>query len=252
MRLLWNKHNPGSPILTNTPKDIHTRLDNRLSDKCNKESCWFKQDFMKKNTDNVMKKYTFAPDAPSSWKKNKWEWLSSIEIEDIMKQYEHTYPCFSFLGPSPIDFDKKLSYNECVWDELCKFDLKHFIDKKKKKIGIAFNLDPHHKDGSHWVGMFVNIPKGMIYYFDSNGEKLPRKINKLVKRIIEQGKSLGIDFKLEQNNPVSHQRRDSECGIYVLYFLVEMIKDKPFQHFKNKKLRIKDKFMNSLRRKWFN
>jgi len=252
MKLLWNKHNPDRPILTNTPQDIHSRLDMQLSDKCDTESCWYKQSFMKKHADKVMKKNTFAPEAPKSWKKNKWEWLSSIEIEDIMKQYEHTYPCFTFVGPSPIDFDEKLSYNECVWDELCKFEVKKFIDKKKKKIGMAFNLDPHDKDGSHWVGMFVNIPKAKIYYFDSNGIKMPRKIKKLVDRIIEQGKGLGINFELEQNAPVSHQRRDSECGIYVIYFLVEMIKDKPFKHFKNKKVPIKDKFMNSLRRKWFN
>ena len=252
MKLLWNKHHPERPILTNTPQDIHLRLGHRLSRNCNTESCWQEQDFMKKNVDNIMKNHTFAPKAPPSWKKNKWEWLSSIEIDEIMKQYEHTYPCFKFIGPSPIDFDKKLSYNECVWDELCKFDIKQFIKDKKKKIGMAFNLDPHDKEGSHWVGMFVNIPKAKIYYFDSNGIKMPRKINKLVKRIIKQGNSLGIEFQVEQNYPVSHQRRDSECGIYVLYFLVEMIKDKPFRHFKNKKLRIKDKFMNRLRRRWFN
>ena len=71
MKLLWNKQNPDRPILTNTPQDIHARLDKYLSDKCDKESCWYKQDFMKKYADKVMKKNTFAPDAPDSWSKNK-------------------------------------------------------------------------------------------------------------------------------------------------------------------------------------
>ena len=28
---------------------------------------------------------------------------------------------FLFLGPSPVDYDEKLLYNECVWEDLCKF-----------------------------------------------------------------------------------------------------------------------------------
>ena len=44
-----------------------------------------------------------------------------------MKQYENTYKCFEFIGPSPIDYDQHLSYGECVWEELCKFSLKENI-----------------------------------------------------------------------------------------------------------------------------
>ena len=252
MKLRWNKEHPDAPIVTNDPRDIHARLKDRLSDSCTKESCWMKQDFLRGSVDSDMKDNTFAPPAPDSWEGDPWEWLSSVELEDIMKQYEHKYPCFSFIGPTPVDFDEKLSYGECVWDELCKFNLKSYIDNKKKKIGIIFNLDPHHKGGSHWVAMFVDIPKRKIHYFDSNGDHPPRRIKKLVKRISEQGEKLGMKFGFSSNHPISHQRRNSECGMYTLYFIIEMIRDKPFRHFKNKKLRIKDKYMNSLRRKWFN
>ena len=50
-----------------------------------------------------------------------------------MKQYEKVYPCFEFMGPSPIDFDKRKMYGECVWEELCHFNLEDQIKKKKKR-----------------------------------------------------------------------------------------------------------------------
>ena len=62
-----------------------------------------------------------------------------------MKQYEKTYKCFEFIGPSPIDYDKHIAYGECVWEELCEFSLAKTISEGTTKIGIIFNLDPHNK-----------------------------------------------------------------------------------------------------------
>ena len=36
-----------------------------------------------------------------------------------------------------------------------------------RKLGIVINFDPHYKGGSHWVGMYMDINKGGIYFFDS-------------------------------------------------------------------------------------
>ena len=52
---------------------------------------------------------------------------TNIDILNVMKQYEHIYPNFEFIGPSPIDYDTHLSYGECVWEELCKFNLQNNI-----------------------------------------------------------------------------------------------------------------------------
>ena len=83
--------------------------------------------------------------------KNPNEWLNSLDISRVMKQYENDYKCFDFLGPSPIDFDTFKENNECVWDEICNFDLNKSYTKGKRKFGFIFNLDPHYKGGSHWV-----------------------------------------------------------------------------------------------------
>ena len=80
---------------------------------------------------------------------------------------------FAFIGPSPIDFDKKLSYDDCVWDDLCKFKLEKHIKQGKNKIGFIFNLDPHYKGGSHWISTFIDLRKKFIFFIDSTGDKMP-------------------------------------------------------------------------------
>ena len=130
-------------IETNNSREIWNQLKEHMSNTCEQENCWLRQKFIANNLDTNLLSYTFAPRAPQKWKENPNEWLTSTDLEKVMKQYENSYPCFSFLGPSPIDFDHKKVYGSCVWDELCKFNLQDHIKKGKKKIGIIFNTDPH-------------------------------------------------------------------------------------------------------------
>lgn len=135
----WNKRHPDALITTNNPKEIWKQLKSHMSNVCDRESCWLKQNFIKDNLNRDLLHSTFAPKSPSTWKINKNQWLTSLDIDKVMKQYEDVYKCFEFIGPSPIDFDSHQKYNECVWEELCKFDLTHYINKGKTKIGIIFN-----------------------------------------------------------------------------------------------------------------
>ena len=171
-----------------------------------------------------------------------------------MKQYEKSYPEFVFLGPSPIDYAEKSSKfsDRCVWEELCKFDLGKLIKEHKTKIGIVFNLDKHDQPGSHWVAMYVDIRKKMIYFFDSTGASIPKYLNKLVNTFMEQGKKYNILFKFQQNHPKEHQRGGTECGIYVLYFIVNMIHHGNFKKFNSSDTTIPDKMMQNLRNHFFN
>jgi hypothetical protein len=249
---LWNARHSDQQIMASNSKDIWDQLNNKLSNVCNKESCWLKQKFVEGKLDKELKN-SFAPFSPKEWEKKPNEWLSSTDIMDVMKQFESTYKCFDFIGPSPIDFDTHELHGECVWEELCNFNLKKEIDAGRFKIGIIFNTDPHDKGGAHWISMFINIKKGEIFFFDSAGDKVPKQIMKLVNRIIEQGKQLEtpINFKFDQNHPVEHQYGNTECGIYSLYFIVHMLEDKHNgEYFKTHIL--KDKYMEQFRKVYFN
>ena len=250
MRDLWNLRHPDIEIITNDPKEIHASLTNYMSNACNKESCWLKQNFIDIKTKNELTD-SFAPKIPDEWKKNPNEWLSSVDIMNVMKQYEKAYKCFDFIGPTPIDFDKKLLYGECVWDELCNFSLEDQIKKGKTKIGIVFNTDPHNKDGEHWISMFINIKKMKIFFFDSAGDKAPKRVMTLAKRIIKQGKKLNMKFVFDQNHPVEHQYGDSECGIYSLFFISHMLEDKFTENYLKTHI-LKDKYMHKFRKVYFN
>ena len=249
LKEIWNARHPDSMITGNDPRKIWESLKVKMGKTCDRESCWLKHQCIKENVDKALLDYTFAPNSPEEWKKKPFEWLSSIEITQAMKQYEHAYKCFEFLGPSPIDFDKHKLYGECVWEELCKFNLMETIKRGKTKIGIIFNIDPHYKEGSHWVAMFIDIKKGKIYYFDSYGEKIEKEIKKLVKRIQDQSMKLGDRFEYEYNK-IRHQYTESECGMYCLYFIVKLLEGQSYESLTKNK--ISDKKMRDLRKKWFN
>jgi len=250
LRDFWNVRHPDVQIMTNDTKEIHEKLTKYMSKLCNKESCWLKQGFIDGKINNELTD-SFAPESPKEWKKNPNEWLSSVDIMNVMKQYESAYKCFDFIGPTPIDFDTKMLYGECVWDELCNFNLSQQIKKGKTKIGVIFNTDPHNKPGQHWISMFINIKKKKIFFFDSVGDKAPKEIMALVNRIIKQGKKLNIKFKFDQNHPVEHQYGDTECGIYSLFFITHMLEDKFTEHYVKTHI-LKDEYMQKFRKIYYN
>lgn len=251
MKEYWNKRHPDLVIKTNNPKEIWKSLKTYMNNVCDRESCWLKQNFIKDNLNRELSHSTFAPQSPSTWKRNKNQWLTSLDIDRVMKQYEEAYKYFEFIGPSPIDFDSHQKYNECVWEELCKFDLSHYINRGKTKIGIIFNTDPHYKEGSHWISLFINIKDNYIFYFDSNGDEVPIEIKNLIDRIKRQATQLNINFKVLDNYGIEHQRGNSECGMYSLYFIIQLLtENKSPNFFLNE--RIKDEEMEKLRNKYFN
>jgi hypothetical protein len=251
MKDLWNKNNLKNKITTNNIFEIWKELNKYISQKCDNELCWLSQPFLNKNYNEFIK--SFAPIAPKEWKKNKNEWLSNIDILKVMKQYEDAYKCFKFFGPAPIDFNNKVTPGKCVENELCNININTLVKNKKTKIGIIFNTDPHYKGGEHWISLFINLKTGLIYFFDSVGKRVLKQIFQLVNNITEQGKKMKppIHFKFDQNYPVEHQYGGTECGVYSIYFIINMLKDTiTGDDLKNKILT--DKYIENYRKIYFN
>jgi hypothetical protein len=265
----WNKAYPSSPVTSKDPMTVWKQIQSNLKGVCNNDLCILNQPFVKhvKKTTTLPSKSSmggkeqgvvdlteyYAPKMPKEWKKNPNEWLSNIEMMEKMKPYEEAYPCFEFIGPTTIDFDKVLSNNQCVEKELCHFQLSNYLRNGTKKIGIIFNTDPHNKGGSHWISLFINIPKKMIFFFDSAGDQAPKEVMTFVNRVIAQGLALTppIKFKFDQNYPNEHQYSTTECGMYSLYFIINMLEDKlTAEYLKNHV--ITDQMMMDYRHKYFN
>jgi hypothetical protein len=252
LKELWNLRHSDKQIKTKNPKQIWNILKNYYKNTCNKESCWINQ--IAKGT-KLEKELidSFAPKSPATWKKNPREWLSSLDIVSVMNQYEKKYKCFEFMGPTPIDFDTIELNGKCVWDEICNLNIQELINKKKTKIGIIFNTDPHYKGGQHWISLFINLKKGNIFFFDSVGNQIPREIMNLVNRIQSQGLNLtnSIHFIFDQNYPNEHQYNSYSCGLYSLFFIVHMLEDKLTTHYL-KTHKLKDKYIEKFRKIYFN
>jgi len=252
LKRAWNQSKLPK-ITTNNPHGIWLFLRDKYKDTCGKESCWLKDANMTEKVKKHIIKHAFAPRAPAEWNNNPNTWLSSTDIVKVMEQYEYAYPHFRFIGPSPIDFDKKLAFNQCVWNDLCNIDIGQLLQNNKSILGMIFNLDPHYKDGSHWVSMLFNLSTGEIYYFDSVGEKIPPQIKRLQKSIEEQSGRLKLKTHFDQLYPtVEHQMRNTECGMYSLYFIIMMLTgEKKWSDFKTT-ARITDDEMEKFRKVFFN
>ena len=270
LKTAFNKSYPKIKIKSNTSNVIWSELKDKIQS-CNREDCWLSEiKELKEKDKNKIKKELFAPYQPEDWKTNPSTWLSNFDILEVLQQYESAYPYFKFIGPSPIDFDSKpTEYNDkCVWKDLCTFQLKDFVKEKFTKIGVVFNLDKHNQPGSHWTSLFVDLEDRFIFYFDSAGEKMPKEIESLVKRIINQGLYLITPIKFDfyetwnSNEPIVHQFGNNECGMYSLYFIICMLKNekepnKKFRSLQDKlnhflKKRIPDKYVFQKRGIYFN
>lgn len=249
LKLNWNKKNPTKKIKSNNPKKIWESLQKKNSKKCTTEKCWLSQEFMYDSITEDLRKTTFAPKAPDSWRNDPNTWLNSTDINNIMSQYESKFKYFKFIGPSPIDFDKKKHFGNCVWNDLCNFSLKDYIRKGISIIGIIWNTDPHNEPGEHWICMIINIKNKYIYFFDSNADDLPLEVKKFQNKIKLQGDALNIKFKIRKNKK-RHQYENAQCGMYCLYIITSVVKNPDHTlEFKN---RITDDQMKSLRKKFYN
>ena len=170
------------------------------------------------------------PVQPESWRADPDKWLDSTNIESVMKQYEEDVSDFKFMGPYPIDFAAPDPYNKtktkCLISEMCSMDIPALKAAGKNRIGIIYNLDPHNKGGSHWIGNYVDLKKKQCYYFDSYGMEVPDQIAKFMQWLTLQDPGIKLAY-----NARRFQLKDSECGMYSMYFIIQMLAGEDFRHF---------------------
>ena len=229
----------GIKTVGKSKKEIWEQIQRGLMGECTYEWCWLDDPAVRKIKDRRLKEETFKPPMPVEWTKNKYTWLTTTDILKVMKQYEKNYKNFKFYGPVPVDCPKDIA---C---ELTDINLKRLNGRGKRYIGVIFNLDRHDQSGSHWVGLFCNIPERIISYYDSTASAPPGYIKYFIEMLKRSLMSIN-GGKIEYNyNRKKHQFGGSECGIYSMNFLVESLKGKKMDDFQKKS--INDYSVNILR-----
>ena len=113
---------------------------------------------------------------------------------------------------------------------------------------IIFNLDKHDEPGSHWVASYIDHNQKEVYYFDSVGLKPPPEIDNFNNKVVTQAKDLGYTYNYKIN-PNGHQKKDTECGIYCINFIINMLETGDFNKHVNNY--IPDDLMAKNRDKYF-
>ena len=75
------------------------------------------------------------------------------------------------------------------------------------------------------MAMFVDLKDDFVFFFNSTGEKIPKRIQRFANTVIQQGKELvpPKHISFHENTKMEHQKSDTECGMYCLYFIITML-----------------------------
>jgi len=141
--------------------ELRSSLEKHYSVKPGQEMSFVKALPISEGEKQQLLKTYLRPEQPAKWNDDPDMWLDSLNIESVMKQYEEINPAFEFMGPFPIDFAAPDPYlkegqPKCLIREICGLRIEQAIKKGIRSIGIVYNLDPHFKDGSHWVANFYH------------------------------------------------------------------------------------------------
>lgn len=253
----WNKYKPDKIIYKKTYNV--TKLSDLLNEKikpiCDDKQywCWpgalgkIARDEKTKSIIKMISDHELRPEMPIEWYKNPIEWLSNYDIEDVMIQYDNDKKNkYAFLGVFPIDFSEEDKFGRCLYSQICSIDLKKYINKGIKYIGLITNLDKHNQSGSHWTSTFIildhkNKSYG-VHYYDSNAKPIPMYVKKFILNVKKQCNILypGVKFRITYNNR-QHQKKNTECGMFSMIFQIRWI-----NYLKNyKKLQLDDPYIHS-------
>jgi hypothetical protein len=176
----------------------------------------------------------FKPQGP----KNNTQWLSNSNIDNVLALIAAQNPSFKHVTFQFIDFQ---SYG----GELAKLDWEGIV-KKYKNLGCVINTDHKGNPGKHWICVFVDLVGGTVEYFDSAGQGVPAEIIKwMTETAIELSRITGRKFKDVIVTTMEHQRGETECGVYTLFYISARRAGVPFGFFEH--TRVPDQDMEEFR-----
>lgn len=219
-------------------KTLWSELKSRFLPFCgNDESCWLDNkelnNELQKISKNLYKAITYFTLKPKGTK-GKHDWLSTNEIDLVMKQYEFLHKDhFRYIGCFASDY-YKLYPDKFPYEALRNFE----------HSALIFNLDESHQSGSHWVVIFFeNTQKNLVIeYFDATGNPP----NKNIKEFLQHPYLANAEYI---ENTTEHQKGNNECGMFSMFYVLERLKGKSVSQI-NKK-RITDRSMNEFRKELF-
>lgn len=199
---------------------------------CKDQKCWLNLDIINKTNNFNIKYGALKPDGP----RNNTNWLSTDDINKVLKQYEEKYPNFKYLGTVPYDFEEIDRYG------IKNLKLNNLLNKGINKLGLVINLDKEGERGSHWVSLYIDLNKKHVYFFDSLGYKPRSKIKDFIVRLYNQMNDTNFKGKYSKKskfryNKNKHQLNNTECGVYSIRTIINLLEGQSFRKVSNEIIR---------------
>jgi hypothetical protein len=197
---------------------------------CATESCLFKEH-------KQVLTERFKPEGP--WQSTKW--LSNKDIDDVLLQYSEKFPRFKHVEFQMRDFEKQGGELARVnWPEVAKnYDF----------LGCVLNTDLSSGSGEHWTPFFVDFRNGTVEYFDSAGQPPLDEFVSFTVKVAHTLSKMGRKFTDHCITKVEHQKENTECGVYSLFYILSRLHGVSYKAFEYK--RVDDNMMVMFRRSLF-
>ena len=122
------------------------------------------------------------------------------------------------------------------WDDIFKNGMQTF--------SIAVNTDNSNGPGIHWFCIFGT--NDTIEYFNSSGAKPSKEVHEWLHKIKNDANKKRKDLKIVLVHKNDLQKSETECGMFVLWYIYNRLNDVPFEYF-DKDESANDEMMTALR-----
>lgn len=226
-------------------KDVITKLKQVYN--CKTESCILTKreiiDTIGQTKIDEQLKNRFKPDGPL----DKAKWFSNFNIDDVLRQIEKQYQKknFKHITIQMRDFQETNS-------ELATMDFVKEYKNGVRCFGVVFNDDTSNGSGTHWTAMFGDFSKQpfTIEHFNSSGNGPKNEVIEWMGKTKHKlKKELGGDVIVTYVSNTQHQKDNSSCGPYSLYYIISRLSGIPYTYFDEN--RIPDSMMWEFRKVLF-
>lgn len=219
--------------------------------KCDSESCVlvnpeFNKFVKEELGDNNIIKYELVKSFKTKGPRNNTNLLSNFNIDETLLRWAREFKSFYPCPFTMIDFKK-------VVNDFCTSNLKDIvtgkvsyldpIDGKQygpfKTYACVLNTDVSTGRGKHWICVFVDCrPTGTwtIEFFNSSGNPPHHDVSEWMEQ--QRSNLLKIHDKVETItvSNIVHQKSNTECGMYVLYYIRSRLDGVPYKYFLTKRI----------------
>jgi hypothetical protein len=160
----------------------------------------------------------FKPEGP--WRGRAL--LSNVDIDGVLDRWAIEFPRFYHCEFAMMDFETAARFRKFRDADLLAIRARH------DTFACVLNTDVSSGPGNHWVAVFVDMRGSpwTIEYFNSAGNPPPVAVTRWMEK---RAAALRARAQTEVATVTSteHQMKDTECGVYALFYIRRRLEGAP-------------------------